>query len=192
MSGRDDRGAGREPSALEVRGARGQSRVRKVEKGLSHLDARGRARMVDVGRKEVTEREAVASGRVRLKASTLDLIARGRIEKGDVFATARIAGILGAKATPRLIPLCHPLAITSAAIEFSQGRRPAHIDITCRVKTLDRTGVEMEAMTGVAVAALTLYDMCKAVDREMEIGPIRLERKSGGKRGPFVRSAPRS
>lgn len=192
MIGRDERGAGWEPAARQASGARGRSRVRKAAKRLSHLDARGRARMVDVGRKEATQREAVASGRVRLRAATLDLIARGGIEKGDVLATARIAGILGAKATPRLIPLCHPLAITSIAIEFAPGRRPPHIDITCRVKTLDRTGVEMEAITGVAVAALTLYDMCKAVDREMEIGPIRLERKTGGKSGPFIRSTPRA
>jgi len=192
MTRRDERGAGREPATPKVSGARGRSRVRKAKKRLSHLDARGHARMVDVGRKEITEREAVASGRVRLKASTLDRIARGQIEKGDVFATARIAGILGAKATPRLIPLCHPLALTGIAIEFTQGRRPARIDITCRVRTLDRTGVEMEAITGVAVAALTLYDMCKAVDREMEIDAIRLERKTGGKSGPFVRSAQRS
>jgi len=192
MSRRDDHDASPAPVGPKVSGARGRTRVRKPEKRLSHLDARGRARMVDVGRKEITEREAVASGRVRLKTATLDLIARGRIEKGDVFATARIAGILGAKATPRLIPLCHPLSITSIVIEFSPGRRPARIEITCRVRTLDRTGVEMEAITGVAVAALTLYDMCKAVDREMEIGPIRLEKKTGGKSGPFVRSAPRS
>jgi cyclic pyranopterin phosphate synthase len=147
--------------------------------------------MVDVGRKEVTEREALASASVRLRPETLALITSGKIEKGDVFATARIAGILGAKATPRLIPLCHPLAITSIAIEFAPVRRPARIDITCRVKTRDRTGVEMEALTGAAVAALTLYDMCKAVDRAMKIVEVRLERKSGGKSGTFTRP-PRS
>ena len=190
MSRREDPATGPIPTGEQISGARGRTRARKPAKRLSHLDARGRARMVDVGRKEVTEREAVASGRVRLKAATLDLIARGRIEKGDVLATARIAGILGAKATPRLIPLCHPLALTSIALEFSSARRPPHIAITCRVRTLDRTGVEMEALTGVAVAALTLYDMCKAVDRDMEIGPIRLEKKTGGRSGSFVRSAP--
>jgi cyclic pyranopterin phosphate synthase len=147
--------------------------------------------MVDVGRKEVTEREAVASASVRLRSETLALITSGKIEKGDVFATARIAGILGAKATPRLIPLCHPLAITSIAIDFAAGRRPSRIDVTCRVKTRDRTGVEMEALTGAAVAALTLYDMCKAVDRAMKIAEVRLERKSGGKSGTFTRP-PRS
>jgi len=194
MARQGDRGGvGKPPRpARKTSGPRGRSRVRAAEGRLSHLDARGRARMVDVGRKEVTEREAVASGRVLLKASTLDRITAGRMEKGDVFATARIAGILGAKATPRLIPLCHPLALTSIAVDFSHGRRPPHIDITCRVKTRDRTGVEMEAIAGVAVAALTLYDMCKAVDREMEIARIRLERKTGGKSGPFVRSTPRS
>jgi cyclic pyranopterin phosphate synthase len=147
--------------------------------------------MVDVGAKEVTEREAIASARVRLKLATLDLILDGKLEKGDVFAAARLAGILGAKATPRLIPLCHPLALTSVSVDFASYRRPARIEITCRAKTRARTGVEMEALTGVTVAALTLYDMCKAVDREMTILDVRLDRKSGGKSGRFVRSPER-
>lgn len=159
---------------------------RKAER-LSHLDARGRARMVDVGGKDITEREALASARITLKSATLKLIRDGKIEKGDVFAAARLAGILGVKATPRLIPLCHPLPITSVALDFKSQSRPARIDVFCRVKTHARTGVEMEALTGVVIAALTLYDMCKAVDRGMSIEAVRLERKSGGKSGLFVR-----
>jgi cyclic pyranopterin phosphate synthase len=162
-------------------------RPRAAGRALTHLDARGRARMVDVSEKEITEREAVASGRVRMKASTLARITAGKMAKGDVFAAARIAGILGAKTTPSLIPLCHPLCITGVSIDFTTHRRPPGVSITCHVKTRDRTGVEMEALTGVATAALTLYDMCKSVDREMEIGDIRLERKAGGRSGLFVR-----
>ena len=163
----------------------------RATRALTHLDERGRARMVDVSEKEITEREAVASGRVRLKASTLGLITAGKIGKGDVFAAARIAGILGAKETPRLVPLCHPLRITGVSLDFATRRRPCEIVITCRVKTRDRTGVEMEALTGVATAALTLYDMCKSVDREMQIGEIRLDRKSGGRSGTFRLSGSR-
>jgi cyclic pyranopterin phosphate synthase len=146
--------------------------------------------MVDVGRKRTTEREAVASARVRMKASTLALILDGKMEKGDVFAAARLAGILGTKATPRLIPLCHPLPITGVSVDFKTRRRPAEIDITCHVKTRARTGVEMEALTGAAVAALTLYDMCKSIDRGMKLLDIRLDRKAGGKSGLFVRGTP--
>ncbi len=163
---------------------------RKRPARLTHLDARGQARMFDVGGKDVTEREALASARVVLKPATLKLIQDGRMEKGDVFATARLAGILGVKATPRLIPLCHPLPITSVTVEFKTRRRPASIDVLCRVKTRARTGVEMEALTGAVVAALTLYDMCKAVDRGMSVQAVRLERKSGGRSGLFVRGGP--
>ncbi|MFQ5458511.1 MAG: cyclic pyranopterin monophosphate synthase MoaC [Myxococcota bacterium] len=163
---------------------------RRKEKRLSHLDARGHARMVDVGNKEVTEREAVASARITLKAETLKRIRDGKIEKGDVFAAARLAGILGVKATPRLIPLCHPLPITNVTLDFKTRSRPARIELRCRVKTRARTGVEMEALTGVVVAALTLYDMCKAVDRGMTIASVQLERKAGGKSGLFVRDLP--
>lgn len=161
-------------------------------KRLSHLDGRGQARMVDVGPKKTTEREAVASARVRLKPSTLTLILDGKMDKGDVFAAARLAGILGTKATPRLIPLCHPLPITGVSVDFKTRRRPVEIEITCRVKTRARTGVEMEALTGAAVAALTLYDMCKSVDRGMKLLDIRLDRKAGGKSGLFVRGTPDS
>jgi cyclic pyranopterin phosphate synthase len=165
-------------------------RRRKRAPRLTHLDARGRARMVDVGAKDVTEREALASARVTLKPATLELIQDGKMPKGDVFAAARLAGILGAKATPRLIPLCHPLPLTSVSVEFKTRRRPARVEVLCRVKTRARTGVEMEALTGAAVAALTLYDMCKAVDRGMSVQALRLERKSGGKSGVFVRRGP--
>ena len=168
-------------------GKRTPGRRRKRAPRLTHLDGRGQARMVDVGAKDVTEREAIASARVALKPATLKLIKDGKMEKGDVFAAARLAGILGAKATPRLIPLCHPLPLTSVTVEFETRQRPARIDVRCRVKTRARTGVEMEALTGAVVAALTLYDMCKAVDRGMSVQAVRLERKAGGKSGLFVR-----
>ena len=184
-------GSRRRPPRAPLSTTKGRGR-RKRKARLSHLDARGQARMVDVGGKDVTEREALASARVVLKPATLKLIQDGKMEKGDVFAAARLAGILGVKATPRLIPLCHPLPITSVTVEFTTRRRPARVEVRCRVKTRARTGVEMEALTGAAVAALTLYDMCKAVDREMSVQDVRLERKAGGKSGLFVRGEPRA
>jgi cyclic pyranopterin phosphate synthase len=154
--------------------------------GLSHLDERGRAQMVDVTDKSPTVREAVAAGEVVMRAETLALIQAGGLPKGDVLAVARVAGILAAKRTPELIPLCHPLPLTSVGIEFTFDE-PAHaVRIQARAKCTGVTGVEMEALTAVAVAALTLYDMCKAVDRGMCIGSIRLLRKSGGKSGEIV------
>ena len=152
---------------------------------LSHLDRRGRARMVDVGEKAVTRREAIARGEVRMKPATLRTIASGTAKKGDVLAAARIAGILAAKRTHELIPLCHPLPIHSITVELAADRRRSVVRIEARVAVEAKTGVEMEALTAVAVAGLTLYDMLKSVDRGMTIGGIGLVRKSGGKSGTW-------
>jgi cyclic pyranopterin phosphate synthase len=154
---------------------------------LSHLDEQGRARMVDVSEKEVTSRMAVARGKVYMRAETLALILEDKIEKGDVFSVARVAGIMAAKKTPELIPMCHPLNITSVEIELTPAENPARVEIAASVRVSGKTGVEMEAMTAVSIAGLTIYDMCKAVDREMAIGEVRLLKKSGGKSGTFIR-----
>ena len=154
---------------------------------LSHLDEQGRARMVDVSEKAITSRVAVARGTVRMQLKTLALILDEKIEKGDVFSVARVAGIMAAKKTSELIPMCHPLNITSVKIELKPQNKPARVDIEASVRVSGKTGVEMEAMTAVSVAGLTIYDMCKAVDREMTIGEIRLVEKSGGKSGTFIR-----
>lgn len=156
-------------------------------KKLSHVDEKGRARMVDVSDKSSTLREAVAQGTVHMKKETFRLIRQNGIEKGDVLGVARIAGIMAAKKTPELIPMCHPLNITSARLEFRPRAKEHCIVIEARVKTTGQTGVEMEALTAVAAAALTIYDMCKAVDREMTITDIMLLEKSGGKSGTFRR-----
>ena len=145
---------------------------------LSHLDARGRARMVDIGDKAETAREAVARGFVKLRPGTLRLIHDQTLPKGDVYAAARLAGILAAKRVHELIPLCHPLLLTSAEIAFRASARPSGVAIESRVKTTGRTGAEMEALAAVSVAALTIYDMCKAVDKQMTIGEIRLVGKT--------------
>ena len=156
---------------------------------LTHLDDKGRARMVDVGDKADTARLAVAAGRVVMLPATLKLIQEGGFAKGDVLATARIAGIMGAKRTPDLIPMCHPLLLTHVSVElepfFSEDGCAGILDITASVKTMGKTGVEMEALTAVTVSALTVYDMCKAVDRAMRIEGIHLVQKSGGKSGEF-------
>jgi len=154
---------------------------------LSHLDEQGRARMVDVSAKEITSRIAIASGSIHVRAETLALILEDKIEKGDVFSVARVAGIMAAKKTSELIPMCHPLNITAVEIELTPQKEPARVDIEATVRVSGKTGVEMEAMTAVSVAGLTIYDMCKAVDREMTIGEIRLVKKSGGKSGTFIR-----
>ena len=154
---------------------------------LSHLDEQGRARMVDVSEKEITSRIAIARGTVHMRAETLALILEDKIEKGDVFSVARVAGIMAAKKTSELIPMCHPLNITSVEIEITPQKQPARVEIEASVRVSGKTGVEMEAMTAVAVAGLTIYDMCKAVDREMALGEIRLVEKSGGKSGTFIR-----
>ncbi len=153
---------------------------------LTHLDAAGHARMVDVSAKDETVREATAKGRVTMQAQTLELIGSGRAAKGDVLATARIAGIMGAKRCAELIPLCHPLPISSVAVELSLNAADAAVDIHATVRTTGRTGVEMEALTADSIAALTVYDMVKAVDRGMRIENIRVAAKSGGKSGDFV------
>jgi cyclic pyranopterin phosphate synthase len=154
---------------------------------LSHLDDQGRARMVDVSEKEITSRVATARGTIHMRPETLTLILEDKIEKGDVFAVARVAGIMAAKKTSELIPMCHPLSITSVEIDLTPNENPARVDIEAAVRVSGKTGVEMEAMTAVSAAALTIYDMCKAVDREMTIGEIRLFKKSGGKSGTFIR-----
>lgn len=154
---------------------------------LTHIDERGKARMVDVTGKDETERVAVAKGRVIMKKETLDLILANEVKKGDVLGVARIAGIMAAKKTGELIPLCHPLNITSVEVEFEPLRDLPGVDITATAKVASKTGVEMEALTAVSVAALTIYDMCKAADKEMTLTDIRLVKKTGGKSGTFVR-----
>ncbi len=153
---------------------------------LTHLDSQGRATMVDVGDKADSERLALARARVTMRAETLAMIARGEHPKGDVYATVRIAGIQAAKRTWELIPLCHPLMLTSVKVELREdGEEAMIIEARCRVR--GPTGVEMEALTAASVAALTLYDMCKAVDRGMRIGPVELLEKSGGASGDWKR-----
>jgi cyclic pyranopterin phosphate synthase len=144
--------------------------------------------MVDVSEKEITSRIAVARGSIHMRPETLSLILADKIEKGDVFSVARVAGVMAAKKTSELIPMCHPLNITSVELNFSAAQQDARIDLEAVVRVSGKTGVEMEALTAVSVAALTIYDMCKAVDREMTIGEIRLVKKSGGKSGTFIRT----
>jgi cyclic pyranopterin phosphate synthase len=152
---------------------------------LTHLDDEGRVRMVDVGAKAATERLAVASGFVRMRPETVAAVREGRTPKGDPLETARLAGIMAAKATASLIPLCHPIPITHVDVRAELVDDGVRLEATASVE--GRTGVEMEALTAVSVAALTVYDMCKAIDREMVIGDIRLERKSGGRSGDYRR-----
>lgn len=144
--------------------------------------------MVDVSDKAVSRRIAIARGSIEMRPETLALILEDKIEKGDVFSVARVAGIMAAKKTSELIPMCHPLNITSVEIDLSPQENPARVEIEAAVRIDGKTGVEMEAMTAVCVAGLTIYDMCKAVDREMSIGEIRLVKKSGGKSGTFIRN----
>ncbi len=152
-------------------------------KGLTHIDALGRPRMVDVTDKPDTQREAVAKGLVRMKKSTFDLLKKGDMPKGDVLSVAQLAGVMAAKQTPNLIPLCHPLLIGDVRVEFNLDEEAGAVEVMSTVKSTGKTGVEMEALTATAVAALTIYDMCKAVDRGIRIDGIRLVRKSGGKSG---------
>lgn len=155
---------------------------------LSHVDAEGRVEMVDVGGKPDTERIAVAQGEVRMKPETLRLIAEGQAAKGDVLTTAQVAGIMAAKRTPTLIPLCHPLPLTKVDVRFEIDEDRSRIGITATARCTGKTGVEMEALTAVSVAALTIYDMAKAAEKTMSIGGIRLVSKSGGKSGEWRRS----
>ncbi|MCS7276474.1 MAG: cyclic pyranopterin monophosphate synthase MoaC [Dehalococcoidia bacterium] len=153
---------------------------------LTHLDEAGRPRMVDITAKAETQREAVARGRVHLQPETLRLIASGQVAKGDVLTTARLAGIMAAKRTHELIPLCHPLLVTDVEVDIRPDEAASTLEIQAQVRTAGRTGVEMEALVAVAVAALTVYDMVKAVDRGARISDIRLVRKRGGKSGELV------
>jgi cyclic pyranopterin phosphate synthase len=155
--------------------------------GLTHFDDAGAARMVEVGAKPETAREAVASGLIVMAPATARAIAAGRIGKGDVLGTARLAGIQAAKRTAELIPLCHPLRLTGLDVELRVGKD--RVTVTARVRAFDRTGVEMEALTAVSVAALTVYDMCKAIDRGMVIAEVGLDQKRGGKSGAWTRRA---
>ena len=150
---------------------------------LTHLDEQGRARMVDVGWKPVTDREAVARGAVQMQPETLRLIQEGLVKKGDVLTIAQLAGIMGAKRTAELIPLCHPLPLNKVDVELEPDAAGSRVNITATASTSGKTGVEMEALTAVTVAALAVYDMCKAVDRGMQIGSVRLVRKRGGQSG---------
>jgi cyclic pyranopterin phosphate synthase len=158
----------------------------KSKPRLTHVDRRGRIKMVDVGPKPVTDREAIARGSIALSAKARRLVRAGKVKKGDPLQAARLAGILAAKQTSTLIPLCHPLPLTSVDVELTATARG--YDIEARVRTTAQTGVEMEALTAVAIAALTIYDMVKAVDRAMVIGDIRLEFKSGGRSGTYRRT----
>jgi cyclic pyranopterin phosphate synthase len=162
-------------------------RRRAAGPALSHLDARGKARMVDVGDKPATQREARAVGEITMSAAALRLIRRGAVAKGDPLQTARLAGIMAAKQTAALIPLCHPLALTHVSVDLTPTRRGYRIE--SRVRTTGPTGVEMEALTAVSVAALTIYDMVKAVDKAMVIGGICVIEKSGGRSGHYQRKA---
>jgi cyclic pyranopterin phosphate synthase len=153
---------------------------------LTHIDKQGHAHMVDVGHKADTERVAVAAGEVRMRPETLQLVVEGGAPKGDVLAVARVAGILAAKRVPALIPLCHTLLLSQVAVEFELDEEHSRIGIEATVRTRGKTGVEMEALTAVSVAALTIYDMLKAVEKTMQIGSIRLVHKSGGKSGDIV------
>ncbi|MEK6692600.1 MAG: cyclic pyranopterin monophosphate synthase MoaC [Nitrospirota bacterium] len=155
---------------------------------LTHFDEEGRSRMVDVSKKKVTKREAVAKGSVFMKSETLRLIKNQKISKGDVLGVAKIAGIMGTKRTSEFIPMCHPLSIDAIDINFNMDEKKKRIDIEARVRVEAKTGVEMEALTAVAISALTIYDMCKSVDKGMVISDICLMEKRGGKSGEYSRN----
>lgn len=154
---------------------------------FTHIDDKGRVRMVDVTQKTPTERTAVAGGRVAMNPETFKAIQNQKVKKGNVLETARIAGIMAAKKTAELIPMCHPLNITHIQIDFSPDAATSSMGIEAAVRAIDQTGVEMEAITAVSVAALTIYDMCKSIDKEMTISKIQLLKKTGGKSGTYVR-----
>ena len=156
-----------------------------MEKDFTHFDSRGNAIMVDVSAKEVTVRTAVAAGIISMSGEAMKAVLGGTVKKGDVFPVSRVAGIMAAKRCAELIPLCHPLNFDECTIDFSVDEKKNEIEASCRVKLSGRTGAEMEALTGVSVALLTIYDMCKALDRAMVIGNIRLLEKSGGRSGHY-------
>jgi len=158
----------------------------RISVELTHVDSAGRARMVDVSDKADTRRVAVAKGEVLMRPETLELIAKNQVAKGDVLTVAQVAGIMAAKETSRLIPMCHPLMLTHVELQFELLPQEHKIEITASATTTGKTGVEMEALVAVSVAALTIYDMCKAVDRGMRLQNIRLVRKSGGKSGEII------
>ena len=158
-----------------------------MEEKLSHFDQKGNAIMVDVSEKNVTRRVAIASGRIKVNRQVMEAVTKGTVEKGDVLGVARVAGIMAVKQTSHLIPMCHTLLITKCSVDFELDEENLEIKAFCTAKVEGKTGVEMEALTGVSVALLTIYDMCKAIDKRMEIGKIHLERKEGGKSGVFVR-----
>ncbi len=158
-----------------------------MEQKLTHFDAEGNAVMVDVSQKDITSRTAVASGKIWVNEAVMEAVLAGTVAKGDVLGVARVAGIMAVKQTSGLIPMCHTLLITKCSVDFEIDRENLAIKAICTAKTDGKTGVEMEALTGVSVALLTIYDMCKAIDKRMEMGEIHLETKSGGKSGDFVR-----
>lgn len=156
-----------------------------MDNKLTHFDSKGNARMVDVSEKNKTVREATAVSRIRVSKETIEAIEQGKVGKGDVLGVARVAGIMASKQTSNLIPMCHPLMISSSNVDFEINREECYIDITAIVKIVDKTGVEMEALTAATVAALTIYDMCKAIDKRMVIENTHLLKKTGGKSGEF-------
>ena len=158
-----------------------------MENGLTHFDENGKAAMVDVSEKNETQRSATAKGSIMVSRAVMDAILGGTAQKGDVLGTARIAGIMAAKKTSELIPLCHPLMITKVSVDFEPKEKELRVDAVCTAKVCGKTGVEMEALTGVSVALLTIYDMCKAVDKGMQITDICLLEKNGGKSGRYSR-----
>lgn len=173
---------------MTVRIMADNKKIRRPRARLTHLDARGRIAMVDVGDKPITRREAVARGQVAMAPATLAAIVGGSLEKGEALAAARVAGIMAAKRTQEMIPLCHQIPLDLVEIEFRPSRTRSALEIEARTVTSARTGVEMEAMVAVSAAALTIYDMAKSIDRAMEIGTIRLVSKSGGRSGDFRRA----
>lgn len=160
-----------------------------MEEKLSHFDQKGNAIMVDVSEKNVTRRVAIASGRIKVNRQVMEAVTKGTVEKGDVLGVARVAGIMAVKQTSHLIPMCHPLFIQKCSIDFEIDEAASEIKAQCMVKLEGKTGVEMEALTGVSVALLTIYDMCKAIDKSMVMTDIRLEEKNGGKSGTYRRNA---
>jgi cyclic pyranopterin monophosphate synthase len=163
-------------------------RARKPAAALTHLDSRGRVKMVDVGVKPITRREAIARGELKMARATLDAIVGGRLKKGEALAAARLAGVMAAKRTHEMIPLCHQVPLDVVEVDFRADRARSALEIEARAATSARTGVEMEALVAVSAAALTIYDMAKAIDRAMEIRHVRLVKKSGGRSGEFVRA----
>lgn len=157
-----------------------------MENKLTHFDSKGNAVMVDVSEKNITQRVAIAKGKIYVNKVVIEAIVNDTVEKGDVLGVARVAGIMGVKKTSELIPMCHPLMITKCSIDFNVNEEKNYIEAVCTAKVNGKTGVEMEALTGVNVALLTIYDMCKAIDKTMEISEVHLAKKTGGKSGDFI------